>query len=244
MIARRWTPAVLTIALALCLLGSATLAGADQAFMRMTGGKPDVSGESRVQGYENWIELDAVAWAVTAQSSWTKGGGASVGKPQPGHLLWTQPFDASVPAMYPYLLAGLDVPTVTVELVKDGAAGPATFAQLVMTGALFTELSFADATAHGAIVFKTLTQSVWPLEPDGTRGTRVSVTWDILAGSSTASGALAPFVAGYGPGNLGPAPVPEPSTGGLLLGGLALLAGAMRRRLASPTRSAANRGHA
>lgn len=241
MIAPRWARGALTTVLALCLLGSAASAWADQAFMRMTGGKPDVSGESRVKGYENWIELDAVAWAVTAQSSWTKGAGASVGKPQPGHLVWTQAFDASVPAMYPYLLTGVDIPTVTVELVKDGAAGPATFAQLVMTGALFTELSFDDATAQGAIVFKTLTESVWPLEPDGTRGTRTSVTWDIVAGTSTASGDLAPFVAGYGPGNLGPAPVPEPATWGLLLGGLAVMAGAMRRRWSSLTRSEATR---
>lgn len=241
MIARRWFHASFTLALALCILGVAAPARADRAFMRMTGGAPAVVGESRVEGYENWIELDAVAWEVTSETSWTKGSGVSVGKPEPGELAWTQAFDSSVPAMYPYLLGGVAVPAVTVELVKDGAAGSTTFAQLVMTDAFFTALLFNDATVHGAIVFKTFTQSVWPLDQDGTRGSREAVTWDIPASTSSNSGELAPFVPGYGPGNLVPAPVPEPETWALLLGGLVAVAGAARRRAPGRGRSVATR---
>lgn len=40
------------------------------------------------------------AWSVTADSSWTKGGGAAVGKPQPGSLRVTKLIDGnSVPAL-------------------------------------------------------------------------------------------------------------------------------------------------
>lgn len=219
---------VLLVLVAMFGAGVSTLAQADQAFLRLTGGTPAVVGESQVKGFENWIELDAFAWNATAETSWTKGGGASVGKPNPGEFTWAQTFDASVPAMYPYLLTGQGIPDVTLELVKNGAAGPVTFVQLVMTDTFFTELAFDGTTAHGAIVFKTITQSVWPLKPDGTRGRPVSVTWDIPAGQTKDSGELAAFVAGYGPGNL--APVPEPQTWALLVAGFVVMGLAVRRR--------------
>jgi type VI secretion system secreted protein Hcp len=235
--APRWFHRALLLALALCIVEGAAPARADQAFMRMTGGAPAVNGESQVKGYENWIELDAVAWRVTAESSWTKGGGASVGKPQPGELTWVQAFDASVPAMYAYLLQGDAIPVVTVELVQDGGAGPVTFAQLVMTDAFFTALSFDDSTVHGAVVFKKLTQSVWPIGDDGARGRRAAVSWDIPAGTGTNSGDLAPFVAGYGAGNLAPAPVPEPETWVMLLVGAMIVGGVARGRSSENSRS-------
>ena len=36
-------------------------------------------GESRQKGFEKWIELQGWDWEIEAESSWTKGGGASVG---------------------------------------------------------------------------------------------------------------------------------------------------------------------
>jgi type VI secretion system secreted protein Hcp len=212
------------------VVGSAAPAYADRAFLRMAEGDIAIVGESPVKAYEHWTEVDAVAWHVTAESSWTKGGGASVGKPLPGELTWVQTFESSVPSMYRYVLTGLSVPSVTVEFVKGGDAGPVTFAQLALTDAFFTELSLDGATVHGGLVFKKMTQTVWLLNADGTRGERTTVSWDIPGGTATPSGALAAFVPGYGPGNLSPAPVPEPETWALLAGGLIAVAGALRRR--------------
>ena len=43
-------------------------------------------GESIQKGKEKWIEINSWNWEVQAESSWTKGGGASVGKPNPGKI--------------------------------------------------------------------------------------------------------------------------------------------------------------
>lgn len=218
-------------------------AHADTYYMRLTGASPLIEGETVGKDYENWIDLDSVAWSVTADTSWTKGGGASVGKPEPGALIWTQTFDSSVPAMYSYLLTGKAVPKAVVEFVKDGNAGPVTYLQLSMEGLFFTNIAFAGDSVSGAGVFKTISMTYWPLKKDGTRDNPVAVSWDIPAGSASSTGTLASFVAGYGPGNLAPAAkalgvafsadvisVPEPETYALLVAGLALLVFAVRRQ--------------
>ena len=41
-------------------------------------------GESIQKGKEKWVEIQGWDWEVEAETSWTKGGGASVGKPNPG----------------------------------------------------------------------------------------------------------------------------------------------------------------
>ena len=46
-------------------------------------------GESIQKGKEKWIEIQGWDWEVEAESSWTKGGGASVGTPNPGKLSQT-----------------------------------------------------------------------------------------------------------------------------------------------------------
>ena len=217
-------------------------AHADTYYMRLTGGSTVIEGESVVKGYENWIDLDAVAWSVTADSSWTKGGGASVGKPNPGPLTWSQTFDSSVPAMYSYLLTGKAVPNAVVEYVKNGDAGPVTYLQLNMEGLFFTNIAFDGNTVSGAGVFKTISMTYWTLNPDGTRDQTVAVKWDIPSGLVSSTGTLASVVAGYGPGNLSPAVkpfgvvssqdvalVPEPETYALLVAGLALMTFAVRR---------------
>jgi type VI secretion system secreted protein Hcp len=47
---------------------------------------PGVTGDSVAKGNEGWIRVAALTWEVEAESSWTKGGGASVGKPNPGKI--------------------------------------------------------------------------------------------------------------------------------------------------------------
>ncbi len=50
-------------------------------------------GESIQKGKEKWIEIQGWDWEVEAETSWTRGGGASVGKPVPGAISWQHRFD-------------------------------------------------------------------------------------------------------------------------------------------------------
>lgn len=216
----------------LALIGAAAFAPAhaEVGFLRMSDGPVPIVGESDLKGYENWIEIDAAAWNITAETSWTKGGGASVGRPIPGALMWAQTLDSSTPSMYYYPLTGHAVPLVTLELVKEGRAGPATFMQLAMTDAFFTALALDGNTVSGSIVFKTVTQYVWPLLKDGTRGEPAAFAWDIPSGGVSPAGGLAALVEGYGPGNLSPSPVPEPGAWTFLLLGLGAIVVTIGRR--------------
>ncbi len=134
-------PCLVVVAIAALVSVASAAARADDYFMRLSGGTPGIFGESALKGYDNWIELDSVGPGVTADSSWSKGGGASVGKPVPGDLVWTQSFDSSVPSMYSFLLTGKSVPLATVEYVRTGDAGPVTYLQLAMTDVFFTGLA-------------------------------------------------------------------------------------------------------
>ena len=60
-------------------------------------------GESIQKGKEKWIEIQGWDWEVEAESSWTKGGGASVGKPNPDKLIWEHVFDTSSHVLLGYI---------------------------------------------------------------------------------------------------------------------------------------------
>ena len=63
-------------------------------------------GESTQKGKEKWIELQGWTWEVEAETSWTKGGGASVGKPSPGKLNWEHTWDRSAHVILGYICTG------------------------------------------------------------------------------------------------------------------------------------------
>src|SRR5690242_19569291 len=52
------------------------------ALLQIDDGK--TPGECKQPGFEKWIELQSWDWELEAETSWTKGGGASVGKTNPG----------------------------------------------------------------------------------------------------------------------------------------------------------------
>src|SRR5450631_4158634 len=78
------------------------MAAALNAFMQIDG----AFGESRQGGYEKWIEIQSWEWEVEAETSWTKGGGASVGKPSPGKMSWEHYWDRSSPTLLGYICTG------------------------------------------------------------------------------------------------------------------------------------------
>lgn len=232
------------VALAFVASTSSVAVRADNYYLRLTGGTPGIIGESTVKGYEHWIDIDSVSWSADADTTWTKGGGASVGKPNPGELRWTQSFDSSVPAMYSYITAGLAVPNAVVEYTRTNGGGETTYLQLNMGGLFFTEIAFDGNTVSAAGVFKTISVTYWPEDTKGGRDKPIGFSWDIPAGVVETEGTLAAVVAGYGPGNVvgrgaalaalstqDVALVPEPETWAMVAAGLLLVGLAVRRQV-------------
>lgn len=213
------------------------------AFLRLG----ESAGRSTAIGYENWTDVATLEWDVSALSSWLKGGGASVGKPNPGSLSWSQELDGSFLYALTNIVSGKSVPKLVIEYVRNGDHGPVTFMQDVFSDVYFTSIALNDTTVTNSVVFKTVTETTWDINEQGKRGAVLSsFNWDIPGGKvDTKSQPITTSLINFGAGNLlgepaalpstgdlppvgAPVPVPEPGTWALMLAGGLLLA--LRRR--------------
>ena len=160
------------------------------------------AGEARQGRYgrEKWIELQGWDWEVEAETSWTKGGGASVGKPNPGKLTWEHYWDKSAHFVLGYICTGTAFQHVELHMckgtgpVKEGMPEP--FLKVQMKEAFITKVS-NSATEEGNVlqkvemVFKAIVidyhaQGEDPKRP-GALAAAVQFSWDIPEGRASPS---------------------------------------------------------
>lgn len=151
-------------------------------------------GESIQKGKEKWIEIQGWDWEVEAESSWTKGGGASVGKPNPGRFHFEHRFDTASTVMLGYICTGKAFPKCELQMIKTGGKSiPETYFTMTMEGVFLTKISNAG-TAEGIVtqqvemVFKTV--KIEYKSQDNKTGTLVAAktyNWDIPAGTASPS---------------------------------------------------------
>jgi type VI secretion system Hcp family effector len=151
-------------------------------------------GESAQKGKEKWIEIQGWDWEVEAETSWTKGGGASVGKPNPGKMNWEHYFDTSSTVIMGYICTGKAFPKVQVEMMKTtGSSTPETYFTMLMEGCFITKAGITG-TEEGSVtqkvemVFKTVKIEYKPQDnKTGKLGAAKTYNWDIPAGSASPS---------------------------------------------------------
>jgi type VI secretion system secreted protein Hcp len=151
-------------------------------------------GESVQKGKEKWVELQGWDWEIEAESSWTKGGGASVGKPSPGALSFQHYFDTSSPVIMGYICTGKAFPKVELQMAKSTAgAQPATYFTMVLEGAFITRVGTSgteegDVLQRVEMVFKTVKIDYKPRDnASGKLGAAKTFNWDIPAGTASPS---------------------------------------------------------
>lgn len=164
------------------------------ALLRIDGAK----GETRQLGKykdQGWIELQSWDWEVEAETSWTKGGGASVGKPNPGKMNWEHYFDSASTRILGYIFSGQSFPEMELHMLKSvgankGVAGASqgVFFRMLMKGVFITKVG-NSATDEGNVVqkvemvFKEVTfEYAKQSDADGSLGALVPVSWDIPSG--------------------------------------------------------------
>ena len=181
------------------------------AFMKIS----NAVGESRQQGYTDWIEIQGWEWDIKAETSWTRGGGASVGKPAPGELSFDHYYDRASPAIMAYICMGKSFDTVQLHMCKTvGSKNPEAYFMMELTDAFITEV-VCSATEEGNVVqkvkmvFKQVSidykpqglatgpgsvgaiknpdGSVSPLKPGGL-GAKINYKWNISAGTASGGG--------------------------------------------------------
>jgi type VI secretion system secreted protein Hcp len=151
-------------------------------------------GESVAKGKEKWVEIQGWDWEVEAESSWTKGGGASVGKPNPGRLHFEHMFDTASTVILGYICTGKAFPKVELQLIKGAGKGSTdTYFTMTMEGVYITKVS-NFGTAEGRVmqkvelVFKTVKIDYKPQNhKDGSFGEIKTYNWDIPAGTASPS---------------------------------------------------------
>jgi type VI secretion system secreted protein Hcp len=151
-------------------------------------------GESIQKGKEKWVEIQGWDWEVEAETSWTKGGGASVGKPNPGKLTWQHDFDTASTVIMGYICTGSAFPKVEVQAMKTSGVGtPETYFTLDIEGVFITKVSLSG-TDEGSVmqrvemVFKTIKIDYKPQDrKTGKLGAAKSFSWDIPAGTASPS---------------------------------------------------------
>ena len=152
-----------------------------------------VDGESIQKGKEKWIEIQGWDWDVEAETSWTKGGGASIGKPNPGKMTIQHSFDTSSPTLLGFICTGKAFPKAELQMVKTtGHPAPETYFTMTMEGVFLTKVSNSGTEEGGVsqtieLVFKTVKIQYKPQQKDGSLGAGRTFNWDIPAGTASPS---------------------------------------------------------
>jgi type VI secretion system secreted protein Hcp len=167
---------------------ASTPAVADEMFLKFIGGSAgEILGDSTDPQHPSEIVLLSYSVGVEAETSWTKGGGASVGKPNPLELHFTAAMNRSIPTILKYITRGQAVPTAILTVRSDISGNRIGFeyAKYTFEGVFFTNVGQSLSGAGRAVnavsaVYKTVqVQQFAPGIP-----TAVScVMWDIPTGA-------------------------------------------------------------
>ena len=175
---------------AIALVGAvaSTTAVADDMFLKFSDTLPgmEIVGDSTDPQHPNEIVLQSYSLALEAESSWTKGGGASVGKPNPGDLQITAYLSRAVPAMFKYITTGKAAPvaTLTVRSSVPGNRAGHEYAKYTFTGVYFTSISQGLSGAGRAVSAISMIYKTVKLEQfaPGNPAAVSCVEWNIPAG--------------------------------------------------------------
>jgi len=145
-------------------------------------------GESIQKGKEKWVEIQGWDWEVEAESSWTKGAGASMGKPNPGNLHFMHRFDKSSSVILSYICSGRAFPKLELQMMKTTGMGiPETYFTMTIEDVFITRVSNTGAE-DGAIyqrvevVFKSVKIEYKAQDNTGSFSVAGAFNWDIPSG--------------------------------------------------------------
>ena len=178
------------------------MASALNAFMKI--GKAEGEARQGIYGEQKWIELQGWEWSVEAETSWTKGGGAAVGKPSPDKMSFEHYWDKASHLILGYICTGTSFPSVDLHMCKGvgitdpktGVGTPQVYFKIHMEEAFITKVTTKAADDGGVVqnvemVFKTIKIDYAKQGSDknnpGKLDAFVTYEWDIPAGKASPS---------------------------------------------------------
>jgi type VI secretion system secreted protein Hcp len=174
---------------AIAALAPPPVEAATSYFLKLEG----IPGDSADKLHKEWIELQGWSFGVTAESSWSKGGGASVGKPVAGPAAVTASLSKASPVLYSYLSQGKVIPSATLAVSRTTSSSSATdYYTVKLENVYLTSAKTGGATGDGGLpaesitmVYKTANWSYSVLDSKGAvSGKPVSFTYDFVDGKA------------------------------------------------------------
>jgi type VI protein secretion system component Hcp len=151
---------------------------------------PSAPGDVTDAGHAGAIRAFSLDWATTAETSWTKGGGASVGKPNPGLLHLTIATGAWSNVLMQAITTGktLDGPPAPGPIVIDATVNGHALYRMTLQGVFLTRYQTQFDPQKGPVdaidlVFKTASIERTYTDAKGTTSFGSNLTWDIPAGT-------------------------------------------------------------
>jgi type VI secretion system secreted protein Hcp len=137
-------------------------------------------------GTSGWIEISDWSWDIEADTSFLKGGGASVGKPTPGTLSFSHYYDLASPVIMQRIVQGTHFDSAHIVMLKQtgGDKGEVYFG-VDLTEVFITKVSSKGAedgsvTQDVECVFKTISVGYKRQMEDGKLdSTQRDFVWDI-----------------------------------------------------------------
>lgn len=158
------------------------------AFIKFKEVKTGESQQDSHPGSSGWIEIGDWSWDIESETSFLKGAGASVGKPQPGSLSFSHFYDLSSPVIMAKIVQGTHFEEVHIVMLKqtgsESGKGEVYFG-MTMRNAFITKVSTKggeDGSVNQDVemVFKDVAVGYRPQDQKaGGLGTQVNFIWDI-----------------------------------------------------------------
>jgi type VI secretion system secreted protein Hcp len=143
------------------------------------------STEKSHPGSAGWIQIDEWSWDVEAESSFTKGTGAAVGKPVPGAFTFSHFFDTSSPTILKNIVKGVHFAEVELHMLKQTGQGSH---EVYFTVKLINAFTTKVATKGGEdgsvsqdveLVFKDINIEYKPQGDDGKLQAGIQFGWNV-----------------------------------------------------------------
>jgi type VI secretion system Hcp family effector len=124
---------------------------AGNAFIALTAASGKVLGEATQTNHVDQVEIGDFSWEVTSDTSFTKGGGASVGKATPGVCTWKHFYDTASPMIMLNCVQGTTFSTVVLYMCKNtGNATPDVYFTMTMSMCYITKATI-EAGEDGSV---------------------------------------------------------------------------------------------
>ncbi len=178
-----WQVTIAVVVLGMLAMGSSnSFAASDPIYMNF----PGISGDTVTKGFENQIQLDSFQWGVERAISAPAGGTRESSAPHVGEITVTKLMDKASPPLLQSSLVGQAVGPVTITFVKDTGTGPIRYAEYILQNVLISGYSVSSGgdnpTESLTLSFTQVTFKFTPTNPDGSLGTPIQTTYDLVTG--------------------------------------------------------------